>query len=384
MNWNAAAGAFNNANYTSRVPLDTYGLIAKLNHRIGDNDITIGADLRFTEIVSNKHYPEKGNQNFSGRQDFISFFMNDDVSFTEKLHANLGLRFDHWSNRNGHFMDNLSGTDVVIDYDHARSSVLTPKIGLTYDVRNNLRLRAVYATGFRAPSAFYMYNAAPLGSSFRLGNPALKPERMRYSVDFGADLQLMNELEISATVYASQYSDFLSAVLIDASDVPDYFDPGGLPVRQYINIGKVNLWGLESSMKYRVHPSITLQASYFHNQSAIKKYESNPEYEGREMNDNPRHIYSGALIYDDPRIGHISFWGRHTASFFGDLENTPEKTMDAVSLFDLKLAKNIGVLGVSFTINNMFDKLYYGSYTSATSYYYAPRRTFFVGAHYSF
>jgi len=382
LNWHAADNAFNETNYTSRVPLDTYGMIAKLSHRVWYNDITLGADLRFTEVVSRKNYPKKGDQNFTGRQDFISFFLNDDISFTQKLHANLGLRFDHWSNSKGHFTDNISGDEVVINYDDASSSVLTPKLGITYDLLTNLRLRSVYATGFRAPSAYYMYNATPLGSSFRLGNPELKPERMRYSIDFGADFQLSDKLELSATIYSSQYSDFLAAVLIDASQVPSYFDPGNLPVRQYINIGKVDLWGLESSAKYNFSPFLSAQASYFHNQSEIKKYETNPEYEGKQMSDNPRNIYSGALIYNNPRIGHISLWGRHTGSFFGDLENTDEKKMDAVGLLDLKLAKNIGPLGVNVTINNLFNKLYYGSYTSPTSYYYAPGRTFFLGVNY--
>jgi len=382
LNWNADESAFNNTNYTSRVPLDTYGVIAKLSHRVRNNDITIGADLRFTEVVSRKHYPDRGAQNFNGRQDFVSFFLNDDISFTEQFHANLGLRFDRWSNRQGYFMDNLSGDEVTIRYDDASSSLLTPKVGLTYDLLPNLRLRSVYATGFRAPSAYYMYNATPLGSSFRLGNPELEPERMRYSVDFGADFQLANNLELSATVYSSQYSDFLAAVLIDASEVPEYFDPGNLPVRQYINIGKVNLWGLESSVKYRFTPFISVQASYFHNQSEIRKYETNPAYEGKEMSDNPRNIYSGALLYDHPRIGHISLWSRNTGSFFGDLENTAEKKMDAVRLVDLKMARNIGPLGINFTVNNLFDELYYGSYTSPTSYYYAPGRTFFFGLNY--
>ena len=381
--WDATASEFNELNYISRVPLDTYGMIGKVSHRIGNNDITLGADLRFTEIVSKKRYPSKGEQNFSGRQDFISFFVNDDIRIAPDLHANLGLRFDHWSNHKGHFFDDMLEDALVIDYNEASSNVLTPKVGVTYELLDNLRLRSLFATGFRAPGAFYMYNATPLGSSFRLGNPALKPERMRHSIDFGADLQLMGNLDLSATIYRSQYSDFLAAVLIDASAVPSYFDPGDLAVRQYINIGRVNLWGIESSAKYRVSPFITLQASYFHNESEVTKYETNSEYEGKEMSDNPRNIYSGAVIYDS-QIGHMSLWGRHTGSFFGDLENSLEKKMDPVTVVDLKLAKSFGPVGINFTLNNLFDKLYYGSYTSATSYYYAPGRTFFLGINYQY
>ncbi|WP_257667253.1 TonB-dependent receptor [Parapedobacter tibetensis] len=380
--WNAESRAFDNRYYDSEVPLDTYGLIAKANQTWYGNSITLGADLRFTKVQSHKFYYGQGDQDFSGNQNFISFFLNDDISIGERLHVNAGLRFDHWSNKQGHFFDNMSGEAIDITYDDASSDIFTPKLGLTYDFLPNFRLRTVYATGFKAPSSYYLYNATPLGTSFRLGNPSLKPERMAYSVDFGADFQLGNRLEISATVYASQYSDFLTSVLIDRSEVPSYFDPGNLPVRQYINIGKVNLRGLESFVRYRIGDGLSLQASYFHNRSEIIRYETNPEYEGKEMNDNPKHSLSGAVVFDKTRWFHLSAWARHTGSHYGDLENTPDKTMAAVTVFDLKLGKSVGPVSINLNVMNLFDKQYYGSYSSPTSYYYAPGRTFFTGISY--
>lgn len=382
ISWNPAHHAFDNRYYDSRVPLDTYGMIAKVHRTWGTHTVTLGADARFTEVVSRKYYYGQGIQDFTGRQDFVSFFLNDDMDLTERLHANVGLRYDHWANRNGKFFDNMSGSDIAIAYDNASSNIVNPKVGLSYDLLNNLRLRAVYATGFRAPSSFYMYNAAPLGSSFRLGNPELKPERMRYSYDLGADLQLSDKLELSGTLYTSQYSDFLAAVLIDEHEVPDYLDVKGLPVRQYINIGKVNLWGAEAFVRYRLNPDIIAQASYFYNTSKIKRYETNPEYEGNDMSDNPSHNISGALVFDRLQLFHLSFWVRHTGSYYGDLENTSEKKMPTVTIFDIKFGKTVGPLTFNVNVTNLFNKRYYGSYTSPTSYYYAPGRSVFAGVSY--
>src|SRR5690606_28771770 len=76
--WNAESQRFDDRYYNSRVPLDTYGLIAKVNRQWDDHVVTLGADLRFTEIVSRKYYyAGNGRQDFTGRQDFISFFLND-------------------------------------------------------------------------------------------------------------------------------------------------------------------------------------------------------------------------------------------------------------------------------------------------------------------
>ncbi|QNL49642.1 TonB-dependent receptor [Olivibacter sp. SDN3] len=380
--WDASANAFSDRYYDSRVPLDTYGLIAKVHRTWAKHAVTWGTDLRFTEIVSRKDYFDQGIQDFTGRQDFISFFINDDFSLTDRLHANLGLRYDYWANRNGRFFDNMSGEDIAINYDDASKHIVNPKIGLTYDLTNNWRLRTVYATGFRAPSSFYMYNAAPLGSSFRLGNPDLKPERMNYSFDLGADYQLSDVLELSTTIYRSQYSDFLTAVLIDADEVPSYFDVQGLPVRQYINIGEVNLWGAEAFARYRISRDLSVQLSYFYNTSKITRYETNPEYEGNSMNDNPRNNFSEAVVFDRPGLFHLSVWGRHTGSFYGDLENTTDREMAAVTVFDLKFGKTLGPVSLNINMMNIFDKQYYGSYTSPSSYYYAPGRSIFAGITY--
>lgn len=380
--WDASANAFSDRYYDSRVPLDTYGLIAKVHRTWASHAVTLGSDIRFTEVVSRKFYYNQGIQDFTGRQDFISFFINDDFSLTDRFHANIGLRYDYWANRHGRFFDNMSGEEIAIAYDNARRHIVNPKIGLTYDLRNNLRLRTVYATGFRAPSSFYMYNAAPLGSSFRLGNPDLKPERMNFSFDFGVDYQLSDLLEFSTTIYRSQYSDFLTAVLIDADEVPSYFDIQGLPVRQYINIGEVNLWGAETFARYRISKDLSVQLSYFYNSSKIIRYEPNPEYEGNSMSDNPRNNFTEALVFDRPRLFHLSIWGRQTGSFYGDLENTVERTMAAVTVFDVKFGKALGPVSLNINLMNIFDKRYYGSYTSPSSYYYAPGRSIFTGITY--
>jgi outer membrane receptor protein involved in Fe transport len=383
LKWNGKENQFNTPYYVSTVPIDIYGFIGKINKNIKNHSVTVGADIRLTRSVSEKSYGAQGSQNFSGNQNFTSFFINDDVAIGSSINLNAGLRYDNWQNVKGKFFDNMAGKDITIDYAKASSNVVSPKIGLVYRAAEQIRFRSQYAMGFKAPNIYYLYNSAPLGSSFRLGNPNLKPERMVYSVDLGADFYVNNNLEISATYYTSQYKDFNESVLIPASDVPSYFDPAGLPVRQYINIGKVKLNGLETSLRYKLNPHFTLIGSYFYNKSKILEYQSNPSYEGKEMDSNPHHTTSGGLAYDNPKIINISLWARHTSKSFGDLENSENLIMDPITVLDLKVSKQIGKFAVTANVLNLLDKLYYGSYTSATSYYYAPRRSVNLGLSYS-
>ncbi|WP_031529656.1 TonB-dependent receptor [Dyadobacter crusticola] len=383
MKWNSKENLFNTPNYTSYVPINIYGFIGKINKNFKGNSVTVGADIRLTRSVSEKLYPEQGSQNFSGNQNFTSFFINDDISIGSKINVNVGARYDNWQNVKGKFFDNMTGKEISIDYAKASANVVSPKIGLVYRATDQVRFRSQYAMGFKAPNIFYLYNSAPLGSSFRLGNPNLKPERMVYSVDLGADFNINENLELSATYYTSQYKDFNESVLIPASEVPSYFDPAGLPVRQYINIGKVKLSGLETSLRYKLQQHFTLIGSYFYNRSKILQYQTNPAYEGKEMDSNPRHTLSGGLIYDNPKMINIGLWARHTSESFGDLENSENLILKPITVFDLKVSRQIGKFAVNANILNLFDKLYFGSYTSKTSYYYAPGRSVNIGLSYS-
>lgn len=383
MKWNSKENLFNTPNYTSYIPINIYGFIGKINKTFNGNSLTLGADIRLSRSVSEKFYPGQGNQNFSGNQNFTSFFINDDITIGSKININIGARYDNWQNVKGRFFDNMTGKEISINYAKASANVVSPKVGLVYRPTDQIRFRSQYAMGFKAPNIYYLYNSAPLGSSFRLGNPDLKPERMVYSVDLGADFYISENLELSATYYTSQYKDFNESVLIPASQVPSYFDPAGLPVRQYINIGKVKLSGLETSLRYKLRQHFTLIGSYFYNRSKIIEYQTNPAYEGKEMDSNPRHTLSSGLVFDNPKIINIGIWVRHTSESFGDLENSENLILKPITVFDLKVSRQIGKFAITANVLNLFDKLYYGSYTSKTSYYYAPRRSVNIGLSYS-
>lgn len=380
--WNDDDEAFDTPYYNSSVPIHIYGFIGKISKTIHSNVVTLGTDIRLTEADSKKYYDGLGNQNFSGNQNFYSFFLNDDITLGKQVNATVGARYDHWENLNGKFYDDKSGDPTTIHYDKATSDVVSPKAGLVYRPTEQIRIRSTYAMGFKAPNMYYMYNATPLGTSFRLGNPELKPERMTYSIDLGADYTLNSQLEVSATYFMSSFKDFLDDVLIDDSKVPSYFDPGGLPVRQYINIGKVNLQGVEASVRYTFLPHTTAIISYFYNKSEIVKYQSDSTYEGNQLDDTPNTIINGGISYNHPKLLNVSVWVRHSGEYYADMENSDDKLIDPTTVVDIKASKPIGKFLISANVLNVFDLKYYGTYSSSTSYYYAQPRAVNVGVAY--
>lgn len=378
--WNNTDKAYNKDSYDSRTPVDIYGFIGKISRRFGSHLVTTGADLRHTSSSTRRFNYGSGYQNFSGDQNFLSFFINDDLKIGSKVNVNVGVRYDNWQNINGKLFDDTSGEEVRLDYDKASASVWSPKVGMVYQASQKLRLRTQFAQGFRAPAIYDLYISGPLGSSyFRLGNPDLKPERMVYSVDLGGDLYIGNNVELTLTGYLSQYRDFAERVEVDPSKLPAYLDPGGLPVRQYTNIGQVNLGGIESSLRYTFAKHLTLIGSYFYNRSRITKYETNPAYVGNEMDGNPRHTVAGGFVFDLPAKLNAAIWVRSTSKSFGNLENSANRIMAPVATADLKVTYQLKRFAFNANVLNLFDKLYFGSYTSPASYQYAPRRSVNAG-----
>jgi iron complex outermembrane receptor protein len=230
---------------------------------------------------------------------------------------------------------------------------------------------------------YYLYRSAPHGAtSFDLGNPDLKPERMRYSVEAGHDIYVSDKAEISVTGYASSFEDFLDKVNIDPADVPSYFSPGqGVSVRQSVNIGEVSLYGAEMSLRHQLHPTSTLILGYSYTRSEIREYETDPTLVGNALEDNPEHIANLGFQFSSPKLFTAGFWLKYVGERFSDMENTVENIVDAYPLVSLNVSRSFlkNRLTVSFAVDNLLDEQYYGYYGSKTRYYYGPARSFTGG-----
>ena len=375
--YNEEDNAFSQKYYSSELPYNETGFVGKINSRIGKNNLTIGADIRYYHMESDYEYFGSGINQYQGEQIFYSAFFNDEVTINKMIDLSLGIRYDYWKNQNGTFKDNTSGEMINFNYPAKSDYAYSPKVGLVFHPVDEFRFRTSYSTGFKAPSMYYLYRSAPHGSSFDLGNPELKPEKMSFSYEAGADFYINDKLEISGTWYISEFEDFQDKIVIDASDVPDYFNPGeGVRVRQSVNIGKVRLQGIEASIRYKVNKHLTGVANYTSSQSEILKYETNEEYEGNELEDSPEYFLNIGALFNNPRLFSAGIWYRYTGKQYSDMENTPEKQVEGFGLINMDISRSImqNKLTLSVSVSNLLDKDYYGYYYSPTLHYNgAPR-----------
>ncbi|MEL4430700.1 TonB-dependent receptor plug domain-containing protein [Shewanella mangrovisoli] len=140
------------------------------------------------ESTSAQQDPTEGNYNV------ISFFQEVSVPFTEKLTGEFALRFDDYS---------------------TFGKATTWKIGLTYNATDELMVRTVAATGFRAPSVAELYGGNS-GSFDYLTDPWGKIKDAQILVNRTSDPDLKPEESESYTaglVYSPGYLDGMSVTL---------------------------------------------------------------------------------------------------------------------------------------------------------------------------
>lgn len=381
--WNAKSGAFDKNYYISTVPFSEKGIVGKANHRFAFNNVTLGVDARLYDLQSEHQYHEKGISSYSGRQVFASLFVNDEITVTDHLNISAGVRYDYWKNMKGKFFDDTSKKEIDIDYPARQSTVFSPKLGLVYRPVEMLRLRTSFSTGFKAPSLYSLYRSAPHGvHTFDLGNPDLKPEKMKYSFEVGADLRIDRTFELSATCYQSQFKDFQGRRNIDKSALPSYFIPGeGVVVRQSINIGQVRLRGVETSVRYALNDCFKAVGTYTWSKSKILEYEIDKEVIGKELQNSPNHLANIGVLFDHPKLFALNVWYKYTGSRYTDMKNKEEKRIDGYGLVNMSIAKSFlhNRITAYLSVDNLFNKRYYGYYSSSKNYYYGPSRSLMGG-----
>ena len=371
--------------YDSDVPKDEWGLMLQASKELGNNRLTVGSDLKWGKCDSNYTYIN-GERNFSGEQELYSFFANDELFIGDKLILNAGVRYDHWKNYGADFYDDTSGTVRRIDYPNTTDDAWSPKAGVVYKLTEDSKLRASFSSGFKAPSLYYLYKSGPHGATrFDLANPDLGPEKMPWSYDVGFDIKPNENLKVGLTWYQSRFKDFMGDKTLDPSEVPPWFTPDpGMTVIQKVNMGRVDIHGVEAALEYAFDSRWSAFVNYTYNVSKIKKYEEDPSCEGNYLSYTPRHMTKIGFIYDNPALFTFSTFLTNIGERYGNLENDDNRKLEAYQVIDVRVSRKLFKgMELFLSIDNLTDEEY-SEYRTSTTVTYNPPRTVMLGAKYNF
>ncbi|MCL0085873.1 TonB-dependent receptor [Thermodesulfovibrionales bacterium] len=357
---------------------DDYGIMAQVSTVLGNHHLVAGVDFSGASVDHHQEFAAGGDRKFEGEQSLYAVFVNNEMHLGERMILSAGLRYDRWENVDGRFYDHALG--VWEEYPAVTDSAISPRGGIVYKLTEDTRLRASLGTGFRAPSLRHMYRAGPHGRFYDLGNPELRPEKLDWSYDVGVDMQPHENLNLSLTFYQSRLSDFLGRETLLPGDpgIPHWLDPGGLPVRRMINVGEVDIHGIEAGLEFRFDEKWSAFINHTYNVSKVREHEKDPEVEGNYLAWSPRHISVVGFTYDNPRLFTLSLSIENKGSRFTGLDN--EREVAGFHMVNMRVSRELfGGMEVFANVENLTDEEWMDSAVTI-----GPPFNLLVGARHTF
>ena len=240
---------------------------------------TAGADLREVRGETRENY-SYSNDGFTrqriagGMQDFVGLFAMHERPLTDDLHAMLGGRLDHWSDRAGHRHETSLASGALLRDDHYASGdgvEFSPSVGLVWQTVPAWRLHAAAQHSFRQPTLNEFYRPFRVGNVITEANPSLHTEHAT-SAEAGLEYTRAT-LTFGATVFWNELRDAVGNVTVaqGPGTFPLFgFIPTGGTGVQRLNLDRVQVRGTELSVKWRPTPMLTFDASYLRDDTTVQ------------------------------------------------------------------------------------------------------------------
>ncbi|MBF0583216.1 MAG: TonB-dependent receptor [Magnetococcales bacterium] len=318
----------------------------------------------------------------------ISPYLHGEFSPNERLRVTAGLRYDTiryaYDNKMAAVpitVDTTIGTKV---YGHAEDTSvdfahLSPKLGATYAITDNLSGFVAYNHAFRAPSEGQLFRPSA-SSSDDLAQAAaraalsLKPVKVD-SYEVGVRGKSGGGIDYELSLYYMQKSD----------DVVSYLDPAD-GVRRVTNAGETSHKGIEVGVGAAIAEDWRLRTALSYAKHTFEQWRESATvvYDGKEMDKAPRVVGNTSLRYapDQGQKGQLTLEWVTLGSYWLDPANT--KKYSGHDLFNLRgtypINKTLDLFG---SVTNLLDKRYAetGQLSFGGNELYAPGmpRMAFVG-----
>jgi hemoglobin/transferrin/lactoferrin receptor protein len=306
-------------------------------------------------------------------------FVQDEITWGS-VKLTPGLRYDQYK-----FTPKRVNTGYVATYETLSDQALSPRLGISWDVRPDLRAYGAYSRGFRAPKAGQINGSFSNGTSYAyVGNRTLQSERSD-SLEFGLRGQTATS-RYSAAVFRGEYKDFIQEAVNTGSCAIESVTYTSCYQAQ--NLNRATITGLELRGEFALSRHWRAQLAYAH-------------VEGRSVSGTTEdHL---ASVDPDKLVGSLQFspashWGLGARMTAVDRKNMAPSTAAVIpggyTVFDLTgWYQPTKSTQLSVGLYNLFDKKYTrwadvrdlaSSAASTVDAYTQPGRNFTINLVHSF
>ncbi|MBZ0157521.1 MAG: TonB-dependent receptor [Alphaproteobacteria bacterium] len=241
-------------------------------------------------------------------------YFQDEISLTSRLIANLGVRYDHYSDFGGTF---------------------NPRLALIYSLSSDTTLKLLYGEAFRAPNVYELYYNDG-GLSIK-ANPGLRPETIK---TYEAVLEKRwGEYRATLTSFYYRIRDIISLRTDPADDL-----------LVYENADQAEALGMEGELERKWRTGAAARISYSYQNARDDR-------SGEWLTNSPRHLAKVNIIL--PLLPDRIFWGIET-QYTGkrrarDDQHAGDSFLVNTTILTRKFVKN---LEFSASIYNLLGRKY--------------------------
>ncbi|BCB95944.1 TonB-dependent receptor [Dissulfurispira thermophila] len=298
-----------------------------------------------------------------GKDRTYAIFVQDEIMILDNLTAYIGFRQDWWETYDGYAND-VGKAGYPKKYTKRRASSFSPKAAIVYKPLEKTTLRTSIGKAFRPPTVYELYRTWTSSSGITYaGNPDLKPE-MTTSWDLGIEQGLWKGAKIGITYFENYMKDLIYRKTVTST------------YQELINAGKAESKGVEIDAEQRFDKWLRIFANFTYTDGKIKENIAKPSTVGKRLIQVPQRMFNlGAELEKGPLS--TSFTGRYISKRFGNDDNSDTvngvyTSYDPYFTADVKVSyKIMRNAAVSFSVDNIFDRDYWG-------YYKAPGRSWFA------
>jgi len=232
----------------------------------------------------------------------LSFYINDEYSYSPKLDLSAGLRYDHYSDFKGAF---------------------SPNVGLVYKITDNIRYKALYSHSFRAPSLIEITS-----------NANMKAEKSD-SIETGLIYKNTSHQTARINFYATKIYDMITK------------DPD---TNKYMQHTKNSFYGVE--LDYSYVPNNNLEMDI------IASYINAKDEQHHPLPNVANVLASATLLYEMESGVVFGSYLRYVSGAKRFAEDLRAKSADSW-IFNQTISYNYKDLTLSCVVNNLFNAKHY-------------------------
>jgi outer membrane receptor for ferrienterochelin and colicins len=268
------SGKYFDQGYTRTLPQDTVASVWDASSNDGELDgqallrlsehqsLTAGYDVLFNSVDFGANLDKNTGDTLLGSYATsksitnVGFYIQDELKYFSRLVLVAGARVDRHS---------------------VFGIALSPRIGASYKLLDNLRLRSSAGRAYRAPNLTELYMPdLMLGFGKVIApNPALKPEYI-WTVDGGAESDLAKWVTVHVDGFYNRMDDLIKPIL-DTIYTSDTVPEGGAKVSQ-INGGNAISAGMETGVSVKVKQWLAIFTNYTYTWSKDLKTKSSLDF----------------------------------------------------------------------------------------------------------